>query len=346
MKKILVVRNDKLGDFMLAWPSFAMLKQSAPNLQITALVPAYTAELARACPYIDEVIIDAGKNASRAAQQATLNTIREQQFDAVINLFSDRYNALLMWKARIPYRLAPATKIIQFLYNKRIKQRRSQSLKAEYQYNLDLIRAFLRDQRLLIVEPNPPYFRFTATELLQQKQKLIDLLELSPSKKWVFVHAGTGGSANNLTLRQYAEIVQGLNQSLDCQIVLTAGPGEKEKAESLAKLSGLSAQQIKIYAENDGLLDFARTLACADLFIAGSTGPLHLTAALNGLTVGFFPSKRSAKALRWQPINQTDRHLAFTPPQGHDESREMAQIQAEQVVAQIIPFVQQHWQQD
>ncbi|MGL5038258.1 MAG: glycosyltransferase family 9 protein, partial [Aeromonas sp.] len=41
MKRILVVRNDKIGDFMLAWPSFAMLK-SAMKCHVTALVPAYT----------------------------------------------------------------------------------------------------------------------------------------------------------------------------------------------------------------------------------------------------------------------------------------------------------------
>ena len=28
MEKILVIRNDKLGDFMQAWPAFAMLKAS------------------------------------------------------------------------------------------------------------------------------------------------------------------------------------------------------------------------------------------------------------------------------------------------------------------------------
>ncbi|MGV6987747.1 glycosyltransferase family 9 protein [Testudinibacter sp. P80/BLE/0925] len=344
MKKILVVRNDKLGDFMLAWPSFAMLKKSMPNSQITALVPTYTADLARLCPYIDEVIIDAGKNGEKTAQNRTLQAVRAQRFDAVINLFSDRYNALLAWKAKIPYRLAPATKIIQFLYNKRIKQRRSQSLKPEYQYNLDLIRAFLQDQHITALEPQAPYLTFSVQELVQQKQKLVDLLGLVPDKKWIFVHAGTGGSANNLNLSQYAEIIRELVKKLPCQIILTAGPGEKEKAEQLAELAQLSPEQVKIYAKNDGLVDFARSLACADLFIAGSTGPLHLTAALNGLTVGFFPSKRSAKALRWQPINQSERHLAFMPTSGQIEANEMQSIRPLDVVAEIIPFVQKHWQ--
>ena len=47
MKKILVIRNDKIGDFMLAWPSFAMLKESMPDCHITALVPNYTVQLAQ-----------------------------------------------------------------------------------------------------------------------------------------------------------------------------------------------------------------------------------------------------------------------------------------------------------
>ena len=38
MQRILVVRNDKIGDFMLAWPSFAMLKASC-DCHVTALVP-------------------------------------------------------------------------------------------------------------------------------------------------------------------------------------------------------------------------------------------------------------------------------------------------------------------
>ena len=31
-ERILVVRNDKLGDFMLAWPALALLAQSLPNV--------------------------------------------------------------------------------------------------------------------------------------------------------------------------------------------------------------------------------------------------------------------------------------------------------------------------
>jgi hypothetical protein len=58
MPDILVIRNDKLGDFMLAWPAFSLIKQQYPDARITALVPAYTQPMAELCPWIDDVIID------------------------------------------------------------------------------------------------------------------------------------------------------------------------------------------------------------------------------------------------------------------------------------------------
>ncbi|WP_418641868.1 glycosyltransferase family 9 protein [Vibrio chaetopteri] len=318
MKNILVVRNDKIGDFMLAWPSFAMLKASMPDCRVTALVPSYTVALAKACPWIDEVIVDCGKNADKHTQKYLVQTLKGAKFDASINLFSTTYNALLVWKAKIPYRLAPATKFAQFFYNRRIKQKRSQSAKPEYEYNLDLVRAFLTDQSIDIVEPRAPYFSFSLDALAKQKEKLAVELGLNKALPWIFVHAGSGGSANNLTLEQYSDLVAGIDGNFN--VVLTAGPGEEEKARELQVL--LAEKQINsvVYDKNDGLVDFSCSLACASLFIAGSTGPLHIAAALDVPTVGFFPAKRSATPLRWKPLNSDGRHLAFSPPQAEDKA--------------------------
>ncbi len=196
---------------MLAWPSFAMLKHSLPDCQITALVPNYTADLANLCPWIDDVIVDCGKKAEKEQQRALIEKIRSMQFDASINLFSTTYNAKLVWKAKIPYRLAPATKIAQIFYNKRIKQKRSQSAKPEYEYNLDLVRAFFTDTGKPVVEPSAPYLEFSSEQLAAQKEKLSLTLGLDRNKPWYFVHAGSGGSANNLSLQQYCQLICGLD---------------------------------------------------------------------------------------------------------------------------------------
>ena len=340
MKKILVVRNDKIGDFMLAWPSFAMLKASLPDCHITALVPNYTVALANLCPWIDSVLVDPTEKSDKAKQSELVKQIRAEQFDASINLFSTTYNAKLVWKGKIPYRLAPATKLAQIFYNKRIKQKRSQSAKPEFEYNLDLIRAFLTDNNVKVVEPSAPYLSFSDQQLVEQKAKLAQQLSLNNDKPWVYVHAGSGGSANNLSLQQYTQLVCGLEG--DFEVVLTAGPGEEQKAAELQKLMADSGRIAVLYDKNDGLVDFSCSIACADMFIAGSTGPLHIAAAIDVPTVGFFPSKRSATPLRWKPINSEGNHIAFCPPKADDKAsqEDMTRIEIEQVLAKLQPWAQ------
>ncbi|WP_044469861.1 glycosyltransferase family 9 protein [Mannheimia massilioguelmaensis] len=342
MQKILVIRNDKLGDFMVAWPAFALLKTSQPDLQITALVPKYTAPLAEVCPYIDEVIIDSADKKNSEEFDRTLQIIRAQKFDAVISFVSDWYNAKLAWKSGIKYRLAPATKLFQFLYNHRLTQRRSRSEKAEFEYNMDLSRHFLQDHHIAIVEPSVPYLSFPKSAVANQKILLCEQLGITSDKKWVFVHSGSGGSANNLSLQQYADLIKGILAEFNCYIVLTAGPNESEKAHQLATL--VAHPNLVIYDKNQGLLDFSHSLACADLYISGSTGPLHVSGALNIPTIGFYPSRLSAIPKRWRPINAVDKHLAFCPPFKKEVEKNLTVINIEQCLKEIIPFIHRQWE--
>jgi ADP-heptose:LPS heptosyltransferase len=341
MKKILVVRNDKIGDFMLAWPSFAMLKKSLPSAYITALVPNYTVALAQLCPWIDEVIVDTTKKASKQQQKALVTVIKDNEFDAAICLFSDSYNAKLIWQAKIPYRLAPATKLAQVLYNKRVKQRRSRSEKPEFEYNLDLIRYFLNDIGCPVVEPQAPYLVFAPESLLEQKETLAATLNLDKTAPWCFVHAGSGGSANNLSLEQYATLISGLAAKQNYEFVLTAGPGEEQKARELKALLPNNVRAV-VYDKNSGLQDFTCSIACADLFVAGSTGPLHIAATLDIPTIGFFPSKRSATPLRWKTINSEGRHIAFCPNSGKEQETDMSTIDLERVLVDVTSWLKKY----
>ncbi len=322
--RLLVVRNDKLGDFMLAWPALARLKAASPAPRVSVLVPAYTAPMARLCPWVDEVLIDPGDGASRGEQRRLLAEVKAARFDALLTLFSTPRIGWLGWRARIPLRLAPATKWAQLFYNRRVVQRRSRSEKPEYRYNVELAEALLGELGLAHgSEPEPPWWPLPASERQAQRQRLADELGLDPMRPWVFLHGGSGGSAVNLSPEQFARLVQEVDARLDesgrPQWVLTAGPGEEATAEAiLAPLRkvGLEAHRLP---QRGGLADFARTLAAADLFIAGSTGPLHIAGCLDIATAGFYPAHRSATPLRWQTCNRAERRLAFCPPQGADE---------------------------
>lgn len=225
---------------------------------------------------------------------------------------------MLMWKAGIPYRLAPATKLAQVLYNHRLTQRRSRSEKPEWDYNLDLIRRYLADQGVPAASVQAPYLKFAPEVLSTVRQQVAAQLNVDAERPWLLVHAGSGGSANNLSIEQYARIIIKLNHALpELQCILTAGPGEEQMAEQLAAELLAHGGNGWIYRPRDGLPTFCQVIANAALFMAGSTGPLHIAAALDVPTVGFFPDAPLCH-LRWRPLNSEGRHLAFSPPADSD----------------------------
>jgi ADP-heptose:LPS heptosyltransferase len=327
-----VVRNDKLGDLMLAWPALAMLRQGLPDCGIDVLANAYTEDMARLCPSINEVILDPGPAATRNAGPTLMNTIRSRRYDAAIVLYATTRIARVLWQARIPCRVAPATKVAQLFSNRRLRQRRSRSEKPEYAYNEDLAAYYLRS---LGIEPTPakaPLLRFDEADVAALDQSFRGEHGIAPGVPLVFLHPGSGGSARNLSAAQYAALARGLRSPGGHHLVISAGPGEEAHARSVA--SGLGNHPHTVYISSGGLQRFALHLACGALFVGGSTGPLHIAGALDLPTAAFYPRRRSATSLRWQTMNRPEHRLAFCPPPDADEE-DMSRVDIDTAAGEI-----------
>ena len=327
MKRVLVIRNDKLGDFVSALPAIQILRLAMPQAHISVLVSSYTAPLANSCSTIDTVLIDPSCKSLNTTLKL-LRMLRRCKFDGAITLFSTTRTGIAAQLAGIPYRLSPATKIAQIFYNHRLVQHRSRSEKPEYEYNLDLVRKFLADQGIKdIPEPQPPFLSFDREEILSLRQTFCKQYGIDPAHRLLFVHPGHGGSAGHLSLDKYASLIEGLASPQPFTVVLSAGPDELELVKELSVL--ISKTPHVIYHSTEGLVRFAQHIAFADLFIAGSTGPLHISGALNVPTAGFYTRRRSATALRWQTLNSPERRLAFSPPpEAGEEDMEAIDVKA------------------
>lgn len=328
-KKVLVVRNDKLGDFTLALPSFELLKRNMPELEVWGLVSEYTRELAEFYPAIDQVLVDPGDG-------ETLNLagrLRKERFDAVITLFSTNRVGAAARMAGIPCRLAPATKLAQVFYNWRLTQRRSRSVKPEFEYNLDLVRAFLeRQERCVSDQLERPVLRIDDSVIALRRAELAEQHGIRSLSGWVVVHPGHGGSANNLSVQQYQRLIDGLQLGANNTVIVTAGPGELDKARRLA--DRIESTEVIVHESTQGLGVFVEVLATAALFIGGSTGPLHLAGALDVPTAGFYPRRTTSSATRWQTLNSPGRRLAFMPPVEAGE-RDMSAIDIDEAATLI-----------
>jgi len=309
-KKILVIRNDKLGDFMLAWPSYALIKKQYPDAEITALVPEYTVAMAEQCEWIDDILIDEKADSFIKDISQLSKKIKDKNFDASISLFSESRTAISLWLAGIKVRVGPATKLAQLFLNRRLKQKRSRSLKPEYEYNIDLVSYYIElNQDSPVDNVSPPYLSFEPDEISTLRDKLMSDYGIAKNTAIILIHPGTGGSAINLSLEHYAKLANCISESHDVYFIITAGPGESETAKNLSELINSGHH---IHVSEGSIVDFCKTINIADLYISGSTGPLHIAGALNIRTVAFYPTKRSATQLRWQTVNDTDKRLAFS----------------------------------
>jgi ADP-heptose:LPS heptosyltransferase len=299
---------------MLTWPALAYARAALPKTRIDVLVSPAVEEIAQACPYVDQVIVDNGVPKADVKRH-----LRSGHYDAAVALFSTARVAHLLWAAGIPYRLGPATKWHQMLLNSRLRQRRSASVKPEYEYNLDLIFRLLDDYG--IEHPaaaiEAPYWHLRAEELEEVSVVLRKTYYIPKAATLIVVHPGSGGSARNLSIEQYAKLIDGLQSSQATFVLVTAGPGEGDQASLLSQQ--ITAHQAAVYRSTDGLVAFSQVLALANLFISGSTGPLHIAGALDVPTVAFYPRRRSSTALRWQTTNRAENRLAFSPPASADE---------------------------
>ncbi len=336
--KILAVRNDRLGDFMLAWPALQMLARNLPGAELVVLVRDYTVPLAGLCAGVSGTLRDPETAGDFANARAIARLVRGEHFAAAVAFFSRFDTALGLRLAGVPIRAAPATKLAQVFYSHRLRQRRSRSEKPEYVYNLELAEYFLSVLGVPEpVRPCPPYLRFPVAETSDLRRNLAERLHLDASRPLVFLHPGHGGSSPAPPPALFARIGCAL-QKAGAELVISAGPADEDAAAALGRELGETPHTV--YRSGSGLAAYARRVAAADLFVAGSTGPLHIAGALDVPTVAFYPRRRSATALRWRTLNSDGRRLAWMPPETAGENDFMA-IDLERVTVEAARFMRE-----
>ena len=305
---LLITRHDKIGDFITSLPTFYVAKKNFPEAKIIALVSKINYELAQSMDFIDEVILY-DDDPWRLAKK-----IRAKKIDVSISCFTDTNLALALFFARVRLRFAPATKLAQIFSNKRIKQRRSQVKMREFEYNLELLKAYAPDVDC--------HFKKPLLKIpVQDKQSQLELFKkennITLEHKYVAFHPGYGGSSDgNLLLDDYIKLAKKANEQKSVKVVFTFGPDDGKTKEYIQNNIDFDAV---IYESKSSLLDFCKLLSSFELFVSTSTGPMHLAGAVNIKTISFFGDSLFASAARWATISEETNQNNYSIPQNYDK---------------------------
>ncbi|HXY32074.1 MAG TPA: glycosyltransferase family 9 protein [Gemmatimonadaceae bacterium] len=296
---ILISRTDSIGDVMLTLPMLDILKEHFPSCRIIVLGREYTAPVLRCCVHADEIItLEELRAAGDAAAVARLAAMK---IDVVVHVFPRKEVARWCKEAGIPLRIGTSHRAWHWITcNKRVHFSRRRSPMHEAQLNLKLLAP------LGIVE-RPPLDVLAdrsgfAPPMPDERVKSM----IEQGKRHVILHPGSGGSAGEWGLANFAALMRLLDLGR-YQIILTGTAVEAERYRPALPM------HLPHVTDAGGMLALDQLIAligASDALVAASTGPLHIAAACGIQAIGLFGVKGLA---RWAPLGRRARALVSDP---------------------------------
>ena len=292
-KHILVSRTDKIGDLILTLPVFQALRMAFPKTRLTALVSPYAKEIVTGHSAVDAVeTVEKGEGVFTLTSR--LKRLNPDVFLAVYPRPSIAWAAAL---AGIPTRVGTAYRWYSLLFNEKIKVHRHFGDRHEVEFNLDLVKS-LGIARF----PSKIDFPLSAGDL----EFVRDFLKergLTPKTPYVVVHPGHKGSALNWSPARYGEAIRQLASIKGLRVILTAGPDETPLVSNVMTfVQDLPREKKPLLVIGElGLKQLAALYRGAQCFLSGSTGTMHLAAAVGTPTVALFCPIPETTPVRWGP---------------------------------------------
>ncbi len=285
MKKILIARTDRIGDLILTTPLINEIKKNIKDSFIAVLVSDYAKEILYNNPDVDLILTIEDKK--------IYEKIKKENFDIALIVYPRFRVALAIFLAGIKERIGTAYRWYSPLFfNKNIKIHRKNSNLHEADLNLLLAKDLIGEKKAEKV-----FYFSTEAERIRADEYIV---KIGFKENFIIIFIGGRGSADNLSPEKYAELCQAINKETGKKILVSYGIFEDEKIKRFIKKIRVNAD-IHIIENPLPIRELAALIEQCDVFISGSTGPMHIAAALGKKTLSFFPEKGAVPS-RWAPV--------------------------------------------
>ncbi len=276
------------------------LRTQYPSARTSMLVRSYTKELAEGYRGIENILLY-DQSGERKPFFTMLEELRAGRFDLVVVSYPTLRLALLMFLAGIPTRVGTGYRWYSFFFNKRVFEHRKTAERHEVEYNLSLLKA------IGCAVEGVPRISLAISEKEEKTAKdVARSIGISNSDAVVVLHPGSGGSARDWSVENFAALARQLH-SAGYKVVVTGGGGEESLVQRVVEAAQGAAVPL---VGRLSLKELAAFLRSVKLFVSNSTGPLHIAAVVGTPVIAFYPPIRECSARRWGPL--TEKKVIFT----------------------------------
>jgi len=302
-KKIVLIRLDKIGDLISTLPVDQILDPAIYDVtwvvQKGMLGILQLGEKRRRAIEID-------KSNPRIAKALLRKLLFDESFDVAISFQSPWWVNFQLFMAGIPKRIGPLSSWHSFLFlTEGLRQKRSQSIKHEFDYNLDLVLS-LTGPLSENVKPGDLIFR------IQKPHSSKKLEQFNLGSRFVVVHPGMAGSALNWPQAKYIERINELIE--DQFVVAITGTNADQPYLSQIEPEFREHPKVRWLVGKIDLKDLVEVIYFSEFVIAPSTGVAHLTASVGKRLYSIFSPIKVHHPTRWGPRGVSPEQISiFTP---------------------------------
>lgn len=338
--EIVLLRLDRIGDFILGIPAYRALRQAQPDAHISVVVPSPVAELAKICPYFDEVYI----------------------FDALWLL--PGHAAWDRWKSAFKLvkflRSKPADLLLDFRYQNHLDPLVAGLSGAKERVGFDLgwVSRFLTKKApqppadLHQVDRNLLLLQSAGITAVDRKLEMwfdehdhktgenyLPAQELLPGLPRIAIHIGAATPSKRWREESFEVLIHELHANTQADILVLGGEGDLGFSQEV--VDGLECPIVNLV----GKLSLRQTAALmrdCRVFIGCDSGATHLAAACGVPVVSLFSAANEVEVWKpWGPkVKVLTEHPTCSPCKAHECPRMdgyfcMAEIKPEDVVAEV-----------
>jgi ADP-heptose:LPS heptosyltransferase len=344
--EIVLLRLDRIGDFILGIPAYRALRQAYPEAHISVMVPSPVAELAKVCPYFDEVYL----------------------YDALWLLPDqkplDRWKSA--WKLIQFLRSKPIDLLVDFRYQSRLDPLVAGLSGAKERVGVDIgwVSSFLTkkvgppDSGLHQVDRNLHFLQAIGVTAVDRKlemwfeekdrkeaEKHLPTQELLPGMPRIAIHIGAATPSKRWREESFEVLIHELHANTQADILVLGGENDLGFAQEV--VDGLECPIINLVGKLS-LRQMAALMTDCRVFIGCDSGASHLAAACGIPVVSLFSAANEVGVWKpWGPkVKVLTRHPTCSPCKSHECLRTdgyfcMAEIKVEDVVTEVKAFLEE-----